>query len=276
MMDPPIDDRTTAPPQPGRSGSRAPAIRTERLSKRFGPAAALEDVGVTVPDGAIYALLGPNGAGKSTMVNLLVGLLLPTAGTVAVLGVDPGGRGSRDLRQRIGVVPEGAPLFEPLTGREHLQFCGDVHGVRRPALQERIEALLSLTELAKDADRQVSGYSTGMRKKLALCCALIHGPELLLLDEPFENLDPGSARVVRETLLRVREAGTTLLITSHDLEVIERLASHVGILVRGRLLLEGELTSLLRGRRLEDLYFDTVGTPSAGATGLGWFGRQRE
>jgi ABC-2 type transport system ATP-binding protein len=252
-----------------------PAIRTERLSKRFGGTSALDDVTLNVPAGSIYALLGPNGAGKSTLVNLLVGLLEPTAGEIAVLGVDPSGRGSRDVRGLLGVVPEGAPLFEPLTAREHLRFCGEIHGVPRPELRVRIETLLGLAELANEADRYVSEYSTGMRKKLALCCALIHGPDLLLLDEPFENLDPGSAHAVRETLLRVREAGTTLFITSHDLEAIERLASHVGIIKRGRLLLESELAPLLRGRRLEDVYFQAVGEPGADTVSLGWFGKSR-
>lgn len=249
------------------------AIATTGVSKRFGSKVAVEDLNLTVPKGAIYGLLGPNGAGKSTTVNMLLGLSTPSVGSVSVLGYDPA-QDPIAVRRQVGVLPEGVPLFESLTGREHIDFCGRMYGVPRQEIERRSEILLQLLDLGGDADRPIGQYSTGMRRKLALSCAMVHGPPLLLLDEPFESLDPGAARVVRDVIADVAStSGTTVFLTSHALDMIERLCTHVGILRSGRLLAQGGLTALVpQGSTLDQVYFEVLGETRPPGGAVSWFG----
>ncbi len=259
---------------PARPDTDGRVIRVDGLTKAFGAKVALDNVTLEINRGQICALLGPNGAGKSTLMNLLLGLVEPSAGRCTVLGHDPGSE-ALAIKRRTGVVPEGSALFDRLTGREQLEFCGRIYGLEPAELGSRIETLLDLTELTNDADRAILGYSTGMRKKIALCCALVHGPELLLLDEPFENLDPQAAATMQAVVRKIAVgAGVTVLIASHGLHAIESLATDLAILDRGRLVLSGALASHLGGTRsLEDLYLGMVGRDPAKDTNLGWFGR---
>lgn len=252
------------------------AIQTQRLCRSFDGRPALQDLTLEVSEGSFYGFLGPNGAGKSTTINILTGLLAPSSGSAHVLGLDVASQGL-EIKRAIGVVPDGLHLFERLTGLEHLRFVGEVQGLSPGEARRRAGQLLEVMELSSHADKLVSGYSHGMRKKLALSCALIHEPRLLFLDEPFEGVDAVATRELRDLLSRlVRSGRTTVFLTSHVLEVVEKLCSHVGIIVRGRLAATGTLEELARGpggttRSLEDLFLDTVGggRDDAGA-GLDW------
>ena len=240
------------------------AIQTHQLSRSFGGVLALDGLTLEVPEGSFYGFLGPNGAGKSTTINILTGLLAPSGGSARVLGFDVESQ-ALDIKRRIGVVPDGLHLFERLTGEEHLRFVGEAHGLPPAEARRRAGHLLDAMDLGGDTHKLVSGYSHGMRKKLALSCALIHEPRLLFLDEPFEGVDAVATRELRELLQKlVASRGTTVFLTSHVLEVVDRLCTHVGIIMKGRLAASGSLTELRRGidgapRTLEDLFLETVG-----------------
>ena len=198
------------------------AIQTHQLTRLFGGRAALEDLTLEVPEGSFFGFLGPNGAGKSTTINILTGLLAPSNGSARVLGLDVETQGL-EIKRRIGVVPDGLHLFERLSGEEHLRFVGEVHGLSPAEARRRTGQLLAAMDLTNDSHKLVSSYSHGMRKKLALACALIHEPRLLFLDEPFEGVDAVATRELRELLQRLVSSGrTTVFLTSHVLEVVEK------------------------------------------------------
>ena len=222
------------------------AIETDGLSRRFGAQLAVDGVDLRVPRGSFYGFLGENGAGKSTTISMLTGLLEPSAGQMRVLGRDVT-LDSTEVKRRIGVVPDGLLLFDRLTGREHLIFVGRVFSLGREEAARRADELLEVMELAHDARKLVADYSFGMRKKLALASALIHGPELLFLDEPFEGVD-AVAKASLTALLAglVQRRRLTVFLTSHVLEVVERLCDHVGIIHRGRLVAQGTLQDVVR------------------------------
>jgi ABC-2 type transport system ATP-binding protein len=253
------------------------AIETSGLTRRFGDQRALDGLTLRVPEGAFYGFLGPNGAGKSTTINILTGLLAPHEGRALVMGIDVVAD-PLAVKRRIGVVPDGLHLFERLTGGEHLRLCGRLYGLTAAETSRRSGDLLEAMELGPHARKLVGGYSHGMRKKLALACALIHNPRLLFLDEPFEGVDAVAAQGLRELLSRlVRGGHTTVFLTSHVLEIVERLCTHVGIIAGGRLLVDGRLDALARDengtpRSLESLFLATVGAGKAGTADLGWLG----
>ena len=256
-------------------------IQTQELSRLFGGKPALRGLTLEVPEGSFYGFLGPNGAGKSTTINILTGLLAPSGGSARVLGFDVE-RQALDIKCRIGVVPDGLHLFERLSGEEHLRFVGEAHGLSPAEARQRTGQLLEAMDLTADANKLVAGYSHGMRKKLALSCALIHDPRLLFLDEPFEGVDAVATRELRDLLRKlVATRRVTVFLTSHVLEVVERLCTHVGIIVQGSLAASGTLEELRRSpdggsRSLEDLFLDTVGVGREGAgDGLSWLTTER-
>jgi ABC-2 type transport system ATP-binding protein len=255
----------------------APVIVTEALTRHFGTQAAVDALSIAVPAGAFYGFLGPNGAGKSTTINILTGLLAPTSGRATVLGHDVVAE-PLEVKRRIGVVPDGLALFERLTGDEQLRFVGRLHGLDAAETARRSRELLEAMELGGDAGKLVAGYSHGMRKKLALCCALIHNPRLLFLDEPFEGVDAVAAKGIRDLLSRLVAGGqTTIFLTSHVLEIVERLCSHVAIVDHGRLVAHGSMSDLRRTadggeRSLEALFLELVGAGRDPARGLDWLG----
>jgi ABC-2 type transport system ATP-binding protein len=212
------------------------------LTRRFGAQLAVDGIDLRVSRGSFYGFLGENGAGKSTTISMLTGLLAPTSGTMRVLGREAGD----EVKRRVGVVPDGLLLFDRLTGREHLIFVARLFGLDRIEGARRADELLEAMELSNDSRKLVADYSFGMRKKLALAAALIHGPELLFLDEPFEGVD-AVAKASLTALLAdlVQRRRLTIFITSHVLEVVERLCDHVGVIHRGRLVAQGTLQGVV-------------------------------
>src|SRR5712664_4126 len=227
------------------------AIRTEQLTRRFGALTAVDGVDLRVNAGQFFGFLGPNGAGKSTTIKMLTGLLAPTSGRILVLGrdlaVEP-----LEVKRRIGVVPEDLNLFERLTGAEMLAFTGRMYGLGKAEIAERLPELLDLMELRDEPKKLVVEYSHGMKKKLSLACALIHRPEILFLDEPFEGVDAIASRTLKDLLSRLTARGLTVFLTSHVLEIVERLCSDIAIIAQGKLLAAGSLAELRKGIQLDD------------------------
>ena len=227
-----------------------PAVETFELVRRFGDFTAVDSVNLRVERGQFFGFLGPNGAGKSTTIKMLTGLLEPTAGRVRVLGRDLAGE-TLEVKRRIGVVPEDLNLFERLTGAEMLTFTGRMYGLAREETRERGRELLALMELDAEPKKLVVEYSHGMKKKLSLACALIHRQEILFLDEPFEGVDALASRTLKDLLLKLTARGITVFLTSHVLEIVERLCTHIAIITEGRLVVEGALDELRRGIALD-------------------------
>jgi ABC-2 type transport system ATP-binding protein len=223
-----------------------PAISTQGLSRRFGDLVAVQDVNLQVAAGQFFGFLGPNGAGKSTTIKMLTGLLAPTAGRIQILGLDLLAKPS-EVKRQIGVVPEGMALFGRLTGAEYLNFVGRMYGLDRQTAAHRAAELLEFMQLADQTRTLVTDYSHGMQKKLALAAAVIHGPKILFLDEPFEGVDAIASGTLKAMLQRMIARGATIFLTSHVLEIVERLCSHVAIIHRGQLVAQGSLEELRAG-----------------------------
>jgi ABC-2 type transport system ATP-binding protein len=222
------------------------AIQTHGLTRRFGALTAVEDVTFTVATGQFFGFLGPNGAGKSTTIKMLTGLLEPTAGTIEILG-KPFSAGALDLKRQIGVVPEGMALLGRLTAPEYLRFVGRMYGLERETVNRRTEELLEFMQLADERRKLVTDFSHGMQKKLALAAAVIHGPRVLFLDEPFEGVDAIAAGMLKTMLQGMINRGATIFLTTHVLEIVERLCSHVAIIHQGKLVANGSLEALRAG-----------------------------
>jgi len=224
----------------------APAISTEHLTRRFGDLVAVQDVNLRVAPGQFFGFLGPNGAGKSTTIKMLTGLLAPTSGRMQILGVDLT-QDSVAVKRQIGVVPEGMALFGRLTGSEYLNFVGRMYGLDRSTAAKRTAELLDFMQLVDQPTALVTDYSHGMQKKLALAAAVIHGPKILFLDEPFEGVDAIASNTLKSMLQNMIARGATIFLTSHVLEIVERLCSHVAIIHRGQLVAQGSLEELRAG-----------------------------
>jgi ABC-2 type transport system ATP-binding protein len=228
----------------------APAVETFSLVKQFGDFVAVDRINLRVNRGSFFGFLGPNGAGKSTTIKMLTGLLVPTSGTLRVLDLDISAE-PMQVKRRIGVVPEDLNLFERLTGAEMLSFTGRMYGLRAEEIAQRSKELLELMDLQDEPRKLIIEYSHGMKKKLSLACALIHRPEILFLDEPFEGVDAIASRTLKDLLSRLTARGLTVFLTSHVLEIVERLCSDIAIISQGRLLASGSLNELRKGIRLE-------------------------
>jgi ABC-2 type transport system ATP-binding protein len=245
------------------------AIVTEKLTRCFGSLTAVDGMDLSVSAGQFFGFLGPNGAGKSTTIKMLTGLLAPTSGRVQLLGLDFASN-AIDVKRQIGVVPEGMGLFERLTGLEYLTFVGRMYGLDRPTTVQRATELLEFMQLADRPKSVIADYSHGMQKKIALAAAVIHGPRILFLDEPFEGVDALAAGALKALLGRMRERGVTIFLTSHVLEIVERLCSHVGIIHKGRLVAQGSMEELRAGvaeagskNTLEQIFLSIVGQDGA-------------
>jgi ABC-2 type transport system ATP-binding protein len=222
------------------------AIQTHGLTRRFGDLTAVEDVTLSVAQGQFFGFLGPNGAGKSTTIKMLTGLLEPSAGTIEILG-RPFSANALDLKRQIGVVPEGMALVGRLTAPEYLRFVGRMYGLDRATVGQRTEELLEFMQLADERRKMITDFSHGMQKKLALAAAVIHGPRVLFLDEPFEGVDAVAAGMLKSMLQRMIHRGATVFLTTHVLEIVERLCSHVAIIHQGRLVANGSIEELRAG-----------------------------
>jgi ABC-2 type transport system ATP-binding protein len=224
----------------------APAIATQGLTRRFGDLIAVQDVNLSVAPGQFFGFLGPNGAGKSTTIKMLTGLLAASSGSIQVLGLDLA-KNPVEVKRQIGVVPEGMALFGRLTGAEYLNFVGRMYGLDRETAGKRTAELLDFMQLAEQPKTLVTDYSHGMQKKLALAAAVIHGPRILFLDEPFEGVDAIASGTLKAMLQRMIARGATIFLTSHVLEIVERLCSHLAIIHKGRLVAQGSLEELRAG-----------------------------
>jgi ABC-2 type transport system ATP-binding protein len=232
----------SAPPD----STRQPAVETFNLVRQFGHITAVDNINLRVERGRFFGFLGPNGAGKSTTIKMLTGLLAVTSGEARVLGHDVQAE-PMEVKRRIGVVPEDLNLFERLTGAEMLSFTGRMYGLQPAEIAERAQELLALMELDAEPRKLVVEYSHGMKKKLSLACALIHRPEILFLDEPFEGVDAIASRTLKGLLSRLTERGLTVFLTSHVLEIVERLCTDIAIISQGRLVAVGSLNELRQG-----------------------------
>ena len=224
----------------------APAVATQGLTRRFGDLVAVQDVNLSVAPGQFFGFLGPNGAGKSTTIKMLTGLLAASSGSIQVLGLDLA-KNSVEVKRQIDVVPEGMALFGRLTGAEYLNFVGRMYGLDRETAAKRTAELLDFMQLAEQPKTLVTDYSHGMQKKLALAAAVIHGPRILFLDEPFEGVDAIASGTLKAMLQRMISRGATIFLTSHVLEIVERLCSHLAIIHKGRLVAQGSLEELRAG-----------------------------
>ena len=225
-----------------------PAIEIQGLSRTFQDFKAVDNVDLTVAGGQFFGFLGPNGAGKSTTIKMLTGLLAPSAGTIRIFGEDLL-RNPVAVKREIGVVPEGMALFGRLTAPEYLLFVGRMYGLDRVTAGQRATELLEFMGLANERKKLIADYSHGMGKKLALAAAVIHGPRLLFLDEPFEGVDAIAAGVLKSMLSGMIARGATIFLTSHVLEIVERLCTHVAIINRGHIVANGSLEELRAGVR---------------------------
>jgi ABC-2 type transport system ATP-binding protein len=224
-----------------------------------------------VEKGKFYGFLGPNGAGKSTTIKMLTGLLAPTSGSIRILGQevsDP--ETAREIKRRIGVVPENLGLFDNLTAREYLTFIGRMYLIPKPTIRERCEELLAMMSLDEEEKKLTLEFSHGMKKKLALAGALIPNPDLLFLDEPFEGVDAVASRVLRDTLKRCVHRGATVFLTSHVLEIVEKLCTDVGIIVKGKLVCQESMDQLRTTGSLEDRFLAVAGAGEAETQKLSW------
>jgi ABC-2 type transport system ATP-binding protein len=239
------------------------AVETRGLARTFGSLRAVDGIDLQVPAGSFYGFLGPNGAGKSTTIKCLTGLLRPSAGEIRILGTDPVAD-PVSVKRRVGVVPEDLALFERLTASETLAFIAQVHGMPEETFKARSADLLSLMDLGGAAATLVTDFSHGMKKKLALAAALLPAPRLLFLDEPFEGIDAVASRQIKELLHSFVARGGTVFLTSHILEIVERLSTHIGVIAKGRIVAQGSLQDIRAGaaagaRTLEELFIDLVG-----------------
>lgn len=248
---------------------RAPALRLSGLRKRFGAYTAVDGVELVVPSGSFYGLVGPNGAGKTTSLSMAVGLLRPDAGTSEIFGVDVWSDPVH-AKSLVGVLPDGMMLPERLTGRELLHYLGRLRGMDARTVDARAEELLTVLELTEAERTLVIDYSTGMRKKVGLATALLHAPRLLVLDEPFEAVDPVSAATIRVILQRFVASGGSVVFSSHVMALVEQLCDHVGVIAKGRVVAAGTVSEVRAGRNLEDVFVELVGARTGGTEGLSW------
>ncbi len=238
------------------------AVETRGLTRTFGSKRAVDGIDLQVPAGSFYGFLGPNGAGKSTTIKCLTGLLRPSAGDIRILGIDPAAS-PVEIKLKVGVVPEDLALFDRLTAAETLSFIAQVHGMPPDTFKTRSADLLSLMDLTAAATTLVTDFSHGMRKKLALAAALLPAPRLLFLDEPFEGIDAVASRQIKELLHSYIARGGTVFLTSHILEIVERLSTHIGVIADGRIVAQGRIEEVRAGAHgkgtLEELFIQLVG-----------------
>jgi ABC-2 type transport system ATP-binding protein len=247
------------------------AIETHQLTRWFDDFCAVSGIDLRVERGTFYGFLGPNGAGKSTTIKMLTGLLAPSEGEVLVLGknmLDP--PQALEVKQHVGVIPEDLALFENLTAREYLTFVGRMYLLPRDTIRRRIDEMLPLLGLEEEEKKLAMEYSHGMKKKLALAAALLPNPDLLFLDEPFEGVDAVTSRIIRDILAGYVARGSTVFLTSHVLEIVEKLCTHVGIIVKGALVEEASLDAIRQGSSLEDRFLEKAGADADTTRTLSW------
>ena len=258
----------TAAASPVTTQPRQVALRLRGVTKRFGQSTAVDRLDLDVPRGSFYGLVGPNGAGKTTTLSMATGLLRPDAGTAHVLGVDVWADPVA-AKAQIGILPDGLRLFDRLTGRQLVTYAGLLRGLDRGLVEQRTGELLAALGLMDARDKLVIDYSAGMTKKITLACALVHAPRLLVLDEPFEAVDPVSARTIRGILEDFAANGGTVVLSSHVMDLVERICTDVAIIAAGVVRAAGTLDDVRAGASLEDRFLDLVGGNTT-VEGLAW------
>ncbi len=234
------------------------ALRLDGLVKRFGATVAVAELSLTVPVGSFYGLVGPNGAGKTTTLSMATGLLRPDAGTASVHGVDVW-TDPAAAKRMIGNLADGVRLFDRLTGAQLISYTALMYGLPREQIPQRMADLLRLMDLEAAAGTPVADYSAGMTKKVALACALVHAPRLLVLDEPFESVDPVSAANIEDVLRSYTGSGGTVIVSSHSMDLVQRMCDHVAIVAAGRVLAAGTVDEVRGGATLQDRFLALVG-----------------
>jgi len=261
------------PRYPGPAGPRTggAAVVVRGLRKKFGAKEAVAGIDLEVAAGSLAGLVGPNGAGKTTSLSMMTGLLRPDSGQILINGLDVW-QDPPAAKAAIGVVPAEVRLFDRLSGEELLEYAGRLRGLPAGQARTRAAELLDVLDLAGDARRLVADYSTGMRKKAALGCALIHNPPVLFLDEPLEGVDPVSGDVIRRLLTRFAGSGSTVLFSSHVMELVEQVCDHVSIIDKGRIVVTGTMEEVRGGKTLQRAFIDLVGPRAADEEVLSWLG----
>jgi len=247
---------------------KAPAICMRGLGKRFGDKIAVRGIDLDVPSGSFFGLVGPNGAGKTTTLSMATGLLRPDAGTVSVLGHDVWSD-PLSAKRIIGVLPDGLKVFDRLTGLQLVVYSGLLRGMDRATVVSRAHELIDAFGLTPDAGQLVVDYSAGMTKKITLACALVHAPRLVVLDEPFEAVDPVSATTIRKILQGFVASGGTVVLSSHVMDLVQRLCSHVAVIAEGQVIADGSVDEVRGATSLEERFVDLVGGKTD-VEGLSW------
>lgn len=251
------------------AGAR-PAIEIRGLTKAFGQKVAVDRINLDIPSGSFYGLVGRNGAGKTTTISMVTGMLMPSEGTAYVRGIDMWAEPLK-AKAHLGVLPDGVHLFDKLTGEQLITYSGYLHGIDKETVASRVKDLLTAMDLTDAAGRAVADYSAGMTKKIALAAALVHAPSVLILDEPFEAVDPVSAANIQDILRGFVASGGTVIISSHVMDLVQRLCDHVAVMDSGRILAAGTVDEVRAGVSLEERFVQLVGGRTS-SEGLSWLG----
>ena len=256
-------------PQRGAATTRN-AIEVRGLTKAFGQTVAVDRINLGIPTGSFYGLVGRNGAGQTTTISLVSGMLQPTEGMAFINGVDMW-QAPLEAKKHLGVLPDGVHLFDRLTGEQLITYSGYLHGLDKATVAERTADLLRAMDLTEAAGRTVADYSAGMTKKIALAAALIHAPSVLILDEPFEAVDPVSAANIQDILKGFVGSGGTVVLSSHVMDLVQRLCDHVAIMNEGHILAAGTVSEVRGNTSLEERFVQLVGGRTS-SEGLSWLG----
>ena len=257
-------------PQAAPTAGARPAIEIRGLTKAFGQKVAVDRINLDIPSGSFYGLVGRNGAGKTTTISMVTGMLMPSEGTAYVRGIDMWADPLK-AKAHLGVLPDGVHLFDKLTGEQLITYSGYLHGIDKETVASRVKDLLTAMDLTDAAGRAVADYSAGMTKKIALAAALVHAPSVLILDEPFEAVDPVSAANIQDILRGFVASGGTVIISSHVMDLVQRLCDHVAVMDSGRILAAGTVDEVRAGMSLEERFVQLVGGRTS-SEGLSWLG----
>lgn len=257
-------------PQAAPTAGARPAIEIRGLTKAFGQKVAVDRINLDIPSGSFYGLVGRNGAGKTTTISMVTGMLIPSEGTAYVRGIDMW-TDPLKAKAHLGVLPDGVHLFDKLTGEQLITYSGYLHGIDKETVASRVKDLLTAMDLTEAAGRAVADYSAGMTKKIALAAALVHAPSVLILDEPFEAVDPVSAANIQDILRGFVASGGTVIISSHVMDLVQRLCDHVAVMDSGRILAAGTVDEVRAGMSLEERFVQLVGGRTS-SEGLSWLG----
>lgn len=257
-------------PQTAPAAGARPAIEIRGLTKAFGQKVAVDRINLDIPSGSFYGLVGRNGAGKTTTISMVTGMLMPSEGTAYVRGIDMWTEPLK-AKAHLGVLPDGVHLFDKLTGEQLITYSGYLHGIDKETVASRVKDLLTAMDLTDAAGRAVADYSAGMTKKIALAAALVHAPSVLILDEPFEAVDPVSAANIQDILRGFVASGGTVIISSHVMDLVQRLCDHVAVMDSGRILAAGTVDEVRAGMSLEERFVQLVGGRTS-SEGLSWLG----